>query len=163
MAVEMFLKIEGPAIKGESKGDGHKEEIDVSSFSFGASNAGSGHAGGGAGTGRVSVQDLHITKYVDKATADLIKASFNGTHFDKATLFVRKAGGEKALEYMKIELKQAFVSSVQTGGAHGEDRIPESISLNFEEIFIEYVEQTEKGAGGTKPNVKYNVAANKVI
>jgi type VI secretion system secreted protein Hcp len=162
MAVEMFLKLEGPAVKGESKGDGHKEEIDIYSYSLGASNAGSGHAGGGSGTGRVSVQDLHITKYADKASTELFKACCNGTHFDKTTLIVRKAGGEKALDYMKIELKQAFVSSFQKGGSHGEDRIPESISFNFEEIFMEYVEQTEKGAGGTKPNVKFNVAENKV-
>ena len=32
------------------------------------SNAGSAHAGGGAGAGKVNVQDLTFTKWVDKAT-----------------------------------------------------------------------------------------------
>ena len=45
-------------IKGESTDDKHKDEIDVESFSWGASNPGSMSHGGGGGTGRVSFSDL---------------------------------------------------------------------------------------------------------
>ncbi|HUL67278.1 MAG TPA: type VI secretion system tube protein Hcp, partial [Burkholderiaceae bacterium] len=41
-------------IKGESTDDKHKDEIDVESWSWGASNPGSMARGGGGGTGKVS-------------------------------------------------------------------------------------------------------------
>ena len=47
MAVDMFLKIDG--IKGESQDKKHKDQIDLMSWSWGASNAGSHSTGGGGG------------------------------------------------------------------------------------------------------------------
>jgi len=89
MAVDMFIKIW--ALKGESRDKTHKEEIDVLAWSWGLSNSGSAHVGGGAGAGKCNVQDLSFTKYIDKTSPDLMLACCNGKHFDKATLVVRKA------------------------------------------------------------------------
>ena len=47
MAVDMFIKID--KIDGESKDAKHKNEIDVLSWSWGASQSGSFHVGGGGG------------------------------------------------------------------------------------------------------------------
>ena len=49
MAVDMFLKLDG--IKGESVDSKHKDEIAVLAWSWGMSNSGSAHLGGGAGSG----------------------------------------------------------------------------------------------------------------
>ncbi|MGZ4959716.1 MAG: type VI secretion system tube protein Hcp, partial [Methylomonas sp.] len=64
MAVDMFLTID--KIKGESRYDKHPNEIDVLAWSWGVSNSGSAHVGGGAGAGKAHVQDLSFTKYIDK-------------------------------------------------------------------------------------------------
>ncbi len=53
---DYFIKLDG--IKGESQDDKHKDEIHVSSFSFGVSNAGTGGSNLGSGGGRANVQDL---------------------------------------------------------------------------------------------------------
>jgi len=53
MAVDMFIKI--GALKGESRDKVHKDEIDVLAWSWGMSNSGSAHVGGGAGAGKVNV------------------------------------------------------------------------------------------------------------
>ena len=45
----------------------HAEEIDVLAWSWGMSQSGSMHMGGG-GAGKVNVQDLSFTKYIDKST-----------------------------------------------------------------------------------------------
>ena len=66
MAVDMFMKID--TIDGESKDKKHTKEIDVLSWSWGLSNSGSAHTGGGAGAGKVNGQDLSFTKYVDSAS-----------------------------------------------------------------------------------------------
>ena len=118
MAVDMFLKIKG--IDGESSDDKHKKEIDVLSWSWGTSQSGNAHMGGGAGAGKVNVQDLSFTKYIDSASHALILHCSNGKHIKEATLVVRKAG-ESPLEYIKITLSDLIVSSISTGGSGGED------------------------------------------
>lgn len=53
MAVDMFLKLEG--ISGESKDSSHKGEIDILAWSWGMTNSGTAHVGGGAEIGRAHV------------------------------------------------------------------------------------------------------------
>ena len=113
MAVDIFLQLEG--IKGESKDAKHPNEIDVLSYSWGMTQSGTAHMGGGAGAGKVNVQDLNFTHYIDKSSPILMLHCCNGKHIKKAKLTVRKAG-EKPLEYMTIELEDILVSHVSTGG-----------------------------------------------
>jgi len=47
MATDYFLKLDG--IKGESKDSKHKDEIDLLSFSWGATQTGAHASGGGGG------------------------------------------------------------------------------------------------------------------
>jgi type VI secretion system secreted protein Hcp len=157
MAVDMFLKL--GAIKGESKDKTHGGEIDVLAWSWGASNSGSAHVGGGAGAGKVNVQDLSFTKYVDKASPEIFLATCNGKHIPEATLVVRKAG-ETPLEYIKITMTDLIITSYSTGGSGGEDRLTENVTLNFAKVKVGYIEQTEKGASGEKPEVGWDIAAN---
>jgi type VI secretion system secreted protein Hcp len=75
MAVDMFLKLDG--VSGEAKDDpkrspNHGKEIDVLSWSWGMSNSGSAHQGGGAGSGKVNVQDITLTKYVDSSSRKIM-------------------------------------------------------------------------------------------
>lgn len=143
MAVDMFIKIGD--IKGESSDDKHKEEIDVLAWSWGMNQSGSMHSGSGGGAGKVNVQDLNFTKYVDKASPNLMKFCCNGKHFPSATLVVRKAG-EKQLEYLKVTLEDVLITSVSTGGSGGEDRLTENISLNFGKVKLSYQPQGKDGA-----------------
>ena len=156
MAVDMYLKMD--PVKGESLDSKHKGEIDVLAWSWGASQSGSTHMGGGSGAGKVNVQDLSITKYVDAASADLWKAVCEGTHFDDATLVVRKAGGKDAVEYIKLEMNQVIVTSLSNGGSGGEDRLTENVTLNFAKFKYTYVEQTKQGGKGTDHPYGYNIA-----
>ena len=71
-------------IKGESVDSKHKDEIDVLAWSWGMSNSGSAHMGGGAGSGKVNVQDLSLTKYIDVSSPDLMLSCCNGKHIPKA-------------------------------------------------------------------------------
>jgi type VI secretion system secreted protein Hcp len=157
MAVDMFLKLDG--IKGESVDSKHKDEIAVLAWSWGMSNSGSAHLGGGAGSGKVNVQDLSLTKYIDVSTPDLMLSSCNGKHIAKAQLTVRKAG-ENALEYLIIKLEDILVASVSTGGSGGEDRLTENVTLNFAKVDVEYTQQDSKGGAGAKPKMGWDIPAN---
>ncbi|MBS4051054.1 Hcp family type VI secretion system effector [Methylomonas rivi] len=160
MAVDMFLKIKD--VKGEAQDDKHKDTIDVLAWSWGMSNSGSTHMGGGSGSGKVNVQDISVTKYIDKSSPDLMKACCNGKHFETADLIVRKAG-EKPVEYLTITMTDLIVTSVSTGGSGGEDRLTENVTLNFGAVKVKYIEQTAKGGEGAKPDMGWDIAANKAL
>ncbi len=157
MAVDMFLKVGD--IKGESKDDKHKESIDVLAWSWGMSQSGTTHLGTGGGAGKVSVQDLSFTKYIDKSSVNLIMACCNGKHYPEAKLTVRKAG-EKPLEYLTITMKDVLVTAVSTGGSGGEDRLTENVTLNFGNFITEYKAQKPDGSGDAGVFAKWDIAKN---
>lgn len=149
MAFDMTLKFEGgkPSdIKGESKLDKREDQIDILAWSWGMSQSGTFHTGGGGGAGRANVQDMSLTKWLDNSTTKLMLAVATGGHIDKATLDVRKAGGNASGEqYLKIVMEKVMVTSVSTGGSGGEDQLTENISLNFAKVTTEYFKQDDKG------------------
>src|SRR5262245_41143474 len=159
MAVDMFFKFD--PIKGESKDSKHKDEIELLSFSWGLTQSGAAHAGGGLSAGKVNVQALNFTHYIDKASVYLIKALTKGEHIGKGTLTVRKAGGDAQLDYVKIDFTDCLVTSVQTGGSGGEDRLTENVTVEFAKFKVFYKEQTQKGGAAASPDFGWDITANK--
>jgi type VI secretion system secreted protein Hcp len=160
MAVDMFLKI--AEVKGESQDDKHKEEIDVLAWSWGMSQSGTTHTGTGGGAGKVNVQDISVTKYIDKSSCMLMSSCATGKHHADATLVVRKAG-DKPLEYFEIKMTDVIITSVSTGGSGGEDRLTENISLNFAQVNVKYVPQKKDGSGEPPEKMGYNMQQNKKV
>ena len=157
MAVDMFFKIGD--LKGESVDDKHAGEIDVLAWSWGMSQSGTTHMGTGAGAGKVNVQDISFTKYVDKSSPNLMQYCCNGKHFPEALLTVRKAG-ENPLEYLKITIKDLMIAAVTTGGSGGEDRLTENVTLNFAQFKVEYTPQKKDGTGDAAVTVGWDIAKN---
>ena len=157
MSFDMFLKIE--SIDGESADKAHAKAIDVLSWSWGLSQSGSAHVGGGSGSGKVNVHDVSVTKYVDSSSPTLVKYCCDGKALKSAVLTVRKAGGTP-LEYYKLTLTNVLVSSITPGGSGGQDRLTESLSLNFSQFKLEYVPQKADGTGGPAIAAAWNIAAN---
>ena len=143
MAVDMFIKVEG--IDGESKDKEHTDEIDVLAWSWGMSQSGTFHIGGGGGAGKVNVQDLSFTHWADLASPNLMLACCNGEHIPEVVLTVRKAGKDP-LEYIIITMKKVMVTSVSGGGSSGEEQLTENVTLNFAEVEYEYTKQADEGA-----------------
>jgi type VI secretion system secreted protein Hcp len=160
MAADMFIKID--SVQGESKDGKHPNEIDVLAWSWGLSQSGTAHTGGGAGAGKVSVQDLSFTKYLDKSSPSLMLYTCNGKHLKDAVLVVRKAG-EKPVEYLKITMTEVMVTSVSGGGSGGEDRLTENVSLNFATVKVEYAEQNATGGTASTPSMGWNILKNEKL
>jgi len=157
MAVDMFLKCKG--LEGEAQDKEHKDEIDVLAWSWGASNSGTSHVGAGAGAGKVNVQDLSVTKWVDKSSTALLLACCNGKHFPEMTLTVRKAG-EKPLEYIVMIIKECLITSVSTGGSGGEDRLTENVSINFATVEATYTPQKPDGGADAVKRFGWDIPKN---
>lgn len=161
MAVDMFIKFDG--IDGESVDSKHAKSIDILAWSWGMSQSGTTHQSTGGGAGKVNVQDLSLTKYIDKSSTVLMTHCATGKHIPKAVLTVRKAG-DKPLEYLVITLKDLLVSSVQTGGSGGEDRLTENVTINFGAYEVAYQQQAKTGgAEGGQVFSKFDIAKNTVV
>ena len=141
-SVDYFLKIDG--IDGESVDAKHKGSIQIDSFSWGQSNAGTHSAGGGGGAGKVAMQDFHFTMNTNKASVKLMLACATGEHIKSAKLTCRKAGKEQQ-EYLVIDFSDLLISSYQLGGAGSSGLPTESISFNFSKVEFNYREQKADG------------------
>ena len=160
-AIDFFLKLDG--IDGEAMDDKHKNEIEISSFSWGAANIGSGNVGTGSGTGKVAIQDLHISKFMDKASVPLFVACCTGKHIPTLTLTARRAGGEKQVEYCIIKATEVYVSGFNNAGSDPNMLAQETVSFNFSKIELKYTPQKEDGSGGPAINGGWDDKVNKKV
>lgn len=134
-ADDMFLKLDD--IAGESKDRAHPDEIVVLSWAWGAAKASKLKC--------VTVQDLHLTKYVDAASPKLITNLATGRAIPNAKLTVRKTG-ESPFEYLLLEMSSVTVSSISAGGSvGGEERLIEQLSLNFATMKVTYTQELDNG------------------
>ncbi len=160
MASDFILEIDG--IKGESTDKKLEGHIDIDSFSWGVSNAGSHAVGAGGGAAKASFQDIHFTAQVSKASPNIALSCANGKHIKKAVLHVRKQG-ETQQEYYTITLEDLLVSSYQSGDAAGGNSIPtDQFSLNFAKVKYEYKPQKKDGTLDAPVTMTWDLKLNSV-
>jgi type VI secretion system secreted protein Hcp len=148
MAFDTYLKIEG--VEGEATAVGVEKQIEIYSFSWGASNPVSVASSGGAAlsAGKVSISSFNIMKKADKASTALFQACANGKNFPKAWVTMRKAGGEGGqAPFLQYDFETVMVESIQWSGSSGGDDTPtESVSLAFSKVAITYSTLDAKGS-----------------
>src|SRR5436190_10668083 len=120
MAVDMLLKITD--LKGESKDKTHASEVEIESFSWGATQLGTSSHGTGAGGGKVSMNDFHFVMRNNSSSPILFLYCANGKHLKEALLTCRKAGGTQQ-DFLKVTMSDVLISSYQTGGS-GSGEVP---------------------------------------
>lgn len=159
MAVDMFLKLGD--IKGESQDDKHKDEIEVLSWSWGVSQAGSMHTGGGGGVGRADFHDLTFTHHMDKASPVLFQSCSGGEHIKEAVLTLRKAG-KTPQEFLLVKMTDVVVTSVHPAHEGGRDSgVTETATLQFSKVALEYKPQKADGSLDAGVHFKHDIKANK--
>jgi type VI secretion system secreted protein Hcp len=156
MAIDSFLKL--GTLKGESVVKGFEDQIQLLSWGWGMTQTGTTHTASGGGAGKVDVSDLQISKHVDAASPMLALACCKGTHYDSATLTMRKAGGT-ALEYVTITLTDLIVTSYSVSEGGGGDLLTDTVTLNFSKFKYSFQPQDNKGAKkGGAIDATYDIA-----
>lgn len=146
----MFLFVQGAKqgiIKGESEDATHVDEIEVLAWNWGMQAKGATGGGTVAG-GRTTIHELKVKKKVDRASTALMAVLRNNEPLTSVKLTMRKAG-KTALEFLKITLKQARLTSLEidAGDPPGSVSMLESIAFSFNEIEVEYKSQGKDGQG----------------
>ncbi|HZN33296.1 MAG TPA: type VI secretion system tube protein TssD [Pirellulaceae bacterium] len=136
-----FIKI--PGVDGESEAQGHKNEIQVLSYSWVVEPP--------APASAPKVSEIVVTKLVDSASPVLFMKAATGEHLPNVVLDFEKSTGGKQQAYLRYELENAFITSYQLGGSA--ESVPlESISFQFEKIKVVYKEgKAERGKPGSSP------------
>ena len=159
--VDYFLKIDG--VDGESTDDKHKGEIDLESFSWGETQAGTAGHGAGGGCGQGAAAGLPFREETRQGLPGSSSRARPASTSRAAILTARKAGGGQQ-EYLKVTMEDVLVSSYQVGGpAHGDVVPMDRSSLNFAKLEMSYKEQKPDGSLGGEAKQKYDFAANKKI
>lgn len=159
-AVDLYLKIDG--IDGESQSRGHFGEIEILSWSWGASNTGS-ISSGGAGAGKVSMQDFHFTKRFDKSSPQLFLKTCDGLPIPSLSFTIFRQSDAGETPYIQVQLEEVFVTSVALGGGSDQDQQIEQVSFNFSKIVLTYFPQNPDGSVGVPVTVGWDLAQNKKI
>ena len=145
-------------INGESQAAGRIDESDVLSWSWSVVREESGETGSTRTRGTPKVEDLVVTKVLDSASVKLLEACIQGKVHPKVTLELERPGaGGAAFTYLAIEMTSVVISSYSVGGAQGEDRPTESVSMNFDEVKVTYSLQNPDGSPGGKVETTWNI------
>jgi type VI secretion system secreted protein Hcp len=150
-----FLKLDG--IDGAATDKYHKDDIQIDSFSFGASQSAQ-TSGSGAGAGKVSIGSFTITKTLDSASPLLFRAAGGGTDIKEAVLYFARKAGSKEQNYLEFKFTDVLVSSIQDGQSASDEQPTEEVTFSFRQA-AETLLQTDKGIGGSE-TLNYNIGAN---
>lgn len=137
-AIDVFLCI--PPIVGESTDAAFNDCIDTT---FGSEAA-------FLEAGEAEPRDVRFGKFFDSTSGPLRRGFVNGTVWDSATFYLRRAGqtgGNPA--YAHIKLIHARLTSMATTFNSGDDFPAESLSLTGERI--EYMHRKQSQAGALQP------------
>ncbi len=161
VAEQWFLKLDG--IEGESTNAAHKNEIDVESWSWGVTQAGSSGFGGGGGSGKAAFQDMHFVARISKASPKLFLSSATGVHHKVATLSGRRTAGKgKTVDFLKYKLSDVQVTGVQHSDSEAGTPM-EQFSLQYSKLEMSYSPQATSGKLGAAVTANFDLLQNKKI
>jgi type VI secretion system secreted protein Hcp len=166
MAIDAFIKFSDKDLAGEATHFKHKGEIEILSFSFGASNPSSiGPGRTGSSTGRASLSSFSLTKFTDRASPLLFQKCCAGEHMKECWVTLNKSGGagKEAEPFLTYHFTGCFIDSIQWQGARAaDDSTPvESISIAFTTVWIQYQQQDANSGNVGKPVIgTWNIATD---
>lgn len=155
----------GKDIKGECLLEGYVDKIEVMSYSHNVAMQVTNDVSNTERTsGKPSIGELTITKFVDQATPSLNQLCCTGKSIDTATLVIgRNAGGTdgKILPFITYTLSHAIISNVSVSGGSGGKPV-ETLSLNFTKIKWELTSQKNDGTKEGTAAATWDMALNKL-
>jgi type VI secretion system secreted protein Hcp len=145
------------AVTGESVNPNFTGQIELDSFSFGASNP-ADVGGAGLSAGKCSLSDFSFTCALDSSSWQIVKDLYAGTHLDTCVFSGNKAGGGgSTYMYIQVTMTNCYLTSQSTGG--GSQGVPsQSVSIAYAQIEYQYYTQdTTKGTTTSAGTATYSI------
>ncbi len=137
-AIDSFLKITG--MPGESTDASHKDEIEVTSFSYSLDSRNC---------------QFSFVKFLDKASPALSEAAAKKSSIGAVTFTARKAGeGQK--DYFSLAMTNVNVQSLDLAASSGAPTPSEEVVLSPRSVTVSYKPQDPKGGYGPAVVTTFN-------
>jgi type VI protein secretion system component Hcp len=155
MATDAYLLIDG--VTGESQATGMTNNIELDSFSFGASNS-ADIGGKGLSGGKCSLSDFSFTCAVDQASYQILNNLYMGKPVATCTFSLRKStGATNPYTYLSVIMTNCYVTSNSIGGG-GVGMPTQSVSIAYEQINYQYYTQdSASGSVTLAGNAQYSI------
>lgn len=153
MANDYFLRIAG--IDGDATQVGYEGAIDVITWSWGVSTpTGSGASGGGSGrAGRPDFDELQVVTRISRASPELIESCVSGRHHPNAVLTGVRLGDDEPFAFVRYELGEVTITSVEHGDA--DDEPIEELAIAYRKFSITHTAQRPDGAAGNQTSFSH--------
>jgi type VI secretion system secreted protein Hcp len=147
-----YVKFDG--VTGECEAPGYVGWSYIQGFSQGQSK--DDLSGSSRRRAEVNLEDITITKELDKASPKIAEAVCKGTNYPKVEIVLTKIIGDAgSVVYYQYELINVQVTSYHIASEDVTKEYPgDTITLGFEEIKVTYTEYDDDG--GKKGTVEYS-------
>ncbi len=138
----------GDDVKGEVTAEGHKDEMEVQSLSWGANRSVSNPHG--TATNREGavpmVSELNIARQMDKASLKLFEDVLYGTFKRESTFTMTTTASGSPVDYVQYILENSGLASYSVGA--GADGVPqESMTISFTKMTYKFKPVASDGSG----------------
>jgi len=156
MSTAMFLQFTdgNVTIIGDSTDEVHADTIEITawghSFEQPVSNF---RSSSGATIEKCKHELLTVSKYIDKATPEILNAVWSGKQLDQAQIYCYRDGVQNIpIQYLQIDMYEVIISTYSISGGEGD--IPaEELGLAYGKICY-YFTGMDKVTGGVDSNAE---------
>jgi type VI secretion system secreted protein Hcp len=150
-----FLKLEG--VVGEAQDANYEEHIELQSVSWGATNNSSYSTGSGPGIGTGQVHNMSFSKFMCKASTELMKRVIKGLPIDSGKLILCKRNADDPLEYYTCDMENIVITQYNFAAGNAGQLPMESFSIDFVTVKPNYVAQSNDGSGSGNHGFGWNL------
>jgi type VI secretion system secreted protein Hcp len=157
------MKIEGPNLDGPSTTAQHVTEFELEVFSFGVSNTGTFHVGGGSGgAGKPNLLPFTIRLMQSKNLATIYEKIHDGSNFTKVTITATNffdAGLEDYLIFM-LQDEVAF-TSMKSAATNNDSFIIIPLTVFSDKLEVKHYKADNDGSRNDTPlETKWDIVGN---
>ena len=143
-----------PGIDGEADDKEHMDWVEILSFEF-SMHQPTTMTGSSRRRGDIVLEDIILTKYVDKSTPKLMEKTALGEVLSTVEIDIVKTVSDARVSFYHYTLENVIVTSYKSQGHTLEDAYPwDTLTLRYEEITVTYTEYDS--TGGSMGNVEWN-------
>lgn len=157
----MAIYLKNDKLKGSATDSQFKDQVELSSFQWGAGLGVSSPRGGDRTVSEPSVSEVSFTKQTDKSSERFYKALLMGDPVGQTVIAFTAAVKGESVAYLTLTVEDTIVSGFSVSSGGGNDMPQESGSINFTKFDWCFTGR-DKEHSGSPTHLIYNLEENKV-
>ena len=160
----IYMEFKDGSIKGNVTAEGFEEQLELLSCQWGAGRALTMETGrmSNREATRPSISEVTVSKYLDKSSPLLFEQACIGKEGKDVIVRVVQTGGDTIEAYVEYTLTNCLLASYSVS-CSGDGEPLESLSLSFDSIELNYIDQDQKNKTKGSTRWGYSIAKGKKL